>query len=50
MVNRKNELYMDRLLKNKDFKEKFEREYQDLIASEKKVKKGSFPFSKCKES
>lgn len=38
MKNRKNETYMDELLKGKDFKEKFEKEYQDLIASEKRGK------------
>jgi len=35
MGNRKNETYMDKLLQNKDFKKKFEKEYQNLLIAEK---------------
>jgi len=38
MGNRKNETYVDKLLKNKDFKKKFEKEYQNLLISEKIAK------------
>jgi len=39
-------MYMDKLLKDRDFKEKFEKEYQNLLTSEKAIKKVIFPLEK----
>ena len=35
---KKTEIYMDKLMKNKEFREKFDKEYQNLCVAEKIAK------------